>query len=407
MMRIRRAPAFAALALVGALSIPAPAPPSAWARERTGDGGSASIDSLRGDLDGSSAQERQAVAAYEAARTARAAADGALGALDQQLTGVSQRVQALEGELARIADRLDATQRRIDANRVQLEATRSVFAGYVRELYQGQGGAPALENLLEAGSTREWAASTKYSQVVTEQRKEALDQYQALRIETEELQRAEQHAQRSAQVRRDTLAAERDRIAGLRNEQVAKQASAAAAERNVAGVLASIRSRKAQFQAAIDAKQAELDRIAAEIRRRGSNSGSGGNQSGNGRFQHPVQAPVTSPYGYRIHPITHTRKLHTGIDFGAAYGSAIHAAGDGVVISAGRMGGYGNATVIDHGGGLSTLYGHQSRIVVSVGQRVRTGDVIGYVGSTGNSTGPHLHFEVRVNGTPVNPVPYL
>jgi murein DD-endopeptidase MepM/ murein hydrolase activator NlpD len=100
-------------------------------------------------------------------------------------------------------------------------------------------------------------------------------------------------------------------------------------------------------------------------------------------------------------------RMHEGIDLGAAYGTPIHAAAAGTVIYAGWMEGYGNLVIIDHGGGLATAYGHQSSIAVANGQSVSQGQVIGYVGSTGHSTGPHLHFEVRVNGAPVDPLGYL
>jgi murein DD-endopeptidase MepM/ murein hydrolase activator NlpD len=99
--------------------------------------------------------------------------------------------------------------------------------------------------------------------------------------------------------------------------------------------------------------------------------------------------------------------MHEGIDLGAAYGTPIAAAAAGTVIYAGWLGGYGNLTVIDHGGGLATAYGHQSSIAVSVGEQVAQGQTIGYVGSTGHSTGPHLHFEVRVDGQAVDPLGYL
>jgi murein DD-endopeptidase MepM/ murein hydrolase activator NlpD len=113
---------------------------------------------------------------------------------------------------------------------------------------------------------------------------------------------------------------------------------------------------------------------------------------------------ISSPFGMRFHPILHISRLHAGGDIGAPSGTPIHAAADGVVIVASVHGGYGNTTVIDHGHSLATLYGHQSVIVVQVGDVVKRGDVIGLVGSTGLSTGPHLHFETRVKGMPIDPV---
>ncbi len=101
------------------------------------------------------------------------------------------------------------------------------------------------------------------------------------------------------------------------------------------------------------------------------------------------------------------KRFHTGIDIGVGYGTPIHAADSGTVIYATWMSGYGNVIIIDHGNGISTLYAHQSSLAVGMGARVARGQVIGYVGSTGFSTGPHLHFEVRLNGTPVDPLAYL
>jgi len=118
----------------------------------------------------------------------------------------------------------------------------------------------------------------------------------------------------------------------------------------------------------------------------------------------PVAGHITSPFGYRTHPILKTRRLHTGVDIGAPSGTPIHAAGAGEVIYASWRGGYGNCVIIDHGGGKATLYAHMSGYNTSMGRTVGKGDIIGYVGSTGLSTGPHLHYEVRINGTPVNPL---
>lgn len=122
-----------------------------------------------------------------------------------------------------------------------------------------------------------------------------------------------------------------------------------------------------------------------------------------GTMMWPVAARISSNFGWRVHPVLGFRRLHKGMDFAAAYGSPIRATTDGRVVSAGWHGGYGNFVKLDHGGGLATGYGHMSRIIVGAGSRVSKGQVIGYVGSTGLSTGPHLHYELWKNGVPVNP----
>ncbi|BBD58778.1 peptidase M23B [Nostoc sp. HK-01] len=128
---------------------------------------------------------------------------------------------------------------------------------------------------------------------------------------------------------------------------------------------------------------------------------------GTGMFAYPSNAPTSSRFGWRVHPILGYRRFHAGLDFAASYGSTIRAADSGTVIFAGWYGGYGRAVIIDHGNGLTTLYGHTSELFVSEGQGVQRGQAIAAVGSTGFSTGPHLHFEVRRHGTPVNPADYL
>lgn len=126
----------------------------------------------------------------------------------------------------------------------------------------------------------------------------------------------------------------------------------------------------------------------------------------------PSRKPVdsmrlTSSFGMRNHPVLRKRMRHNGIDIPAATGTPIYAPADGVVGRAQRLGGYGNYAEIEHGNGIQTRFGHMSRIAVSPGQRVSRGQIVGYVGSTGRSTGPHLHYEVRIAGTPVNPIPFV
>jgi murein DD-endopeptidase MepM/ murein hydrolase activator NlpD len=183
---------------------------------------------------------------------------------------------------------------------------------------------------------------------------------------------------------RDNLSSTRAR---LRNERQTKQKT-----------LASVRESKASWLADIAALQAGSANIAARLRSGGSHSSATPSAAG---LIWPVKGVLTSPYGMRW------GRMHEGIDIGAAQGTPIYAAASGTVNYAGWEGGYGNLTVIDHGNGLATAYGHQSQLAVSSGQTVSRGQVIGYVGSTGHSTGPHLHFEVRVNGAPNDPLSYL
>lgn len=150
----------------------------------------------------------------------------------------------------------------------------------------------------------------------------------------------------------------------------------------------------------------ETSRKIEQMIRRNQNRNQG--PSGSGAMMWPTDVTdITSPYGWRTHPIFGTSRYHSGIDIGADYGDTVSAADSGVVIYADWMGGYGNAVIIDHGNGISTLYGHNSELLVTEGQRVRKGQAISRVGSTGYSTGPHLHFEVRQNGSPTDPMAYL
>ena len=121
----------------------------------------------------------------------------------------------------------------------------------------------------------------------------------------------------------------------------------------------------------------------------------------------PVEGQVTGSFGERIDPFNGEGAFHSGVDIGSSYGHPIVAPADGIVTVTDTMGGYGKTIMIDHGNGISTRYGHLSGFAVTAGQRVQRGEVIGYVGESGRSTGPHLHYEVRINDTPVNPYKYL
>ncbi|HEY7564620.1 MAG TPA: peptidoglycan DD-metalloendopeptidase family protein [Acidimicrobiia bacterium] len=209
---------------------------------------------------------------------------------------------------------------------------------------------------------------------------------------------------RKAQTEAELVLLEEQKLQLEAQRDVASAALAAAQEeaRAVQALLDSIRRDIAAAEQHKDGLEADAERLEAEIAALQSSDG-----EAPGVLSWPLNGAVTSPFGYRVHPILGVRKLHTGIDIDGSTGQPITAAADGEVILAETYGGYGRAVVIDHGGGMATLYAHQSRMAVSAGQTVVRGEVIGYVGCSGSCTGPHLHFEVRLDGVPVDPLQYL
>ncbi|MGE5507266.1 MAG: murein hydrolase activator EnvC family protein [Chitinophagales bacterium] len=170
--------------------------------------------------------------------------------------------------------------------------------------------------------------------------------------------------------------------------------------------LRKIQSERKAYEQALDELEATSRQLESFIRGN-SKKGSQAPQATSGSMLWPVRGPVTSPYGWRVHPILRTKRYHSGYDIAVPYGTPVAAAASGTVILSGWVGGYGKAVIIDHGGGISTLYGHNSTLLVSEGQTVKAGQIIAKAGSTGLSTGPHVHFEVRKNGEPVDPGPWL
>lgn len=208
--------------------------------------------------------------------------------------------------------------------------------------------------------------------------------------------------------KKQQLEVQRQQLAKLQAEAEAKKTVVENKKQDQLIVLARLQDEKALAEASYAELQATSQDIEARIRARQQQGASAGQVvHGSGVFVWPTSGPITSPFGYRIHPIFGTQIYHSGIDIGVDTGTPIVAADSGVVIEAGWLGGYGYAVVIDHGNGLSTLYGHNSDLAVSPGQSVQQGQVIAYAGSTGYSTGPHCHFEVRVDGSPVDPMGYL
>jgi murein DD-endopeptidase MepM/ murein hydrolase activator NlpD len=351
-----------------------------------------------------------------------------IDAAKKQKTSLSQQISDLDGRLAAIQKKLDGLGGQIAAVEDTLSVTREKLTVLRKELRLKK-----LE-LAEAQAKLELEQKNFAARAVLSYKSEDLDYVDVVlasssfedlisRVNTIhdllggnnalvgglESARDEVDAEKDAIGRRESAVAaavrvlqdKSDELAALRAAQAASQAAALAVRQQKSGALKGVNQDLAELERQENQLLAESAAITGVI------TGSTGSGSGGGSLGWPVSGPVTSPFGWRIHPILGYRKFHTGIDIGVGYGVPIHAAGSGTVIYATWMGGYGNVIIIDHGNGLSTLYAHQSSLAVGTGAHVARGQTVGYVGSTGFSTGPHLHFEVRVNGNPVDPMGYL
>ncbi len=332
--------------------------------------------------------------------------------IQADLDAANARLQSIQTKQAEINAQIAQTQNEIVKMEAYLKTRQDVLNRRVRAIYM-HGQLNYLEVILGANSFSDFANRVELlKRVIRSDYNLILEiQKQKAAIEAKKAQLEEDKWQL------DALAAEaektRQEIAKKKAEQqkvldAAKSNKAAAAqmEQDLNAQLASVRNLIQQRLAA-----AEAARQAAQQQAASDDEGGGGSDDnyvqGTGAMGWPCSGPITSPFGYRTHPIFGTTIFHAGIDIGVDYGTPIHAADSGVVVYSGWISGYGNAVIIDHGGGISTLYGHNQSLAVSEGQSVSKGSVIAYAGSTGNSTGPHCHFEVDVNGSPVNPMGYL
>ncbi len=324
---------------------------------------------------------------------------------ESEKRSVIGRLSIIEGQLQDAQDELNDNKLRLQDAQLDLQRTirhlamkrkelarrRALFGRRVVDIYEGED----LNYLnVVLGSASMWTFLTRayYLQRILDSDTTLIRQIRAdeAAIERDKARQQKQVAQiQGLQVK---LESERNRIASLAEDKMNQ--------------LEAIEHSKELMEQALDALEAKSLEIENQIRAIQNTP------RGRARFARtftgglglPVRGRISSTFGYRVHPVTHVYKLHTGVDIACPIGTQVHAAANGTVILAGWMGAYGYAVVIDHGGGVSTLYGHNSRLLVRVGEDVKKGDVIALSGSTGYSTGPHCHFEKRVNGKPVNPL---
>lgn len=350
-------------------------------------------EQLRKKRDAARAKRAQIAARIDSLKASDQELEGAVGTLNKQVVAqqasadaARQAVQAALNAVAQADAELGATEQQIAT--LKKAVIERAVAAYVRpqeDVFSGVMGAKDINEASRRGSMLSEVANRN---------SDAIDRLRAAREDFAIKQAKAREARDVAAERREAVLA---RLSELQKAQAEKQRLSAALEARIAEY-----QREADAVAAAESGLTALiqQRQAARASRSAADPGTDGRVSGAGLIW-PVRGPVTSGYGQRW------GRMHAGIDIGAGTGVPIRAAKGGEVIFSGTMSGYGNAIIVDHGGGFTTLYAHQSRLAARDGQSVGQGDVIGYVGSTGRSTGPHLHFETRVNGSPRNPRNYL
>jgi murein DD-endopeptidase MepM/ murein hydrolase activator NlpD len=346
--------------------------------------------------------------------------------LQSQLAETEQNIARVNGNLAALDEQVAGNRRKLAWNQRQLDAAQASLALHTDALRRRlvdayeRGGVTYLNVLLASTSFSDFVERWEDirllidgNQRTVRERREAQERVSAVQRNLQAAQTqldASIERERQARYTLDALGAQR-RTLVVAAEGQRRQVAAQVTE--LEGISA---SEESSLEALIVQRQREeaARRAAAEAAARQSNRGAGlagespAPESGGGQFSWPVAGPITSPFGSRSDPYgSGASDFHPGIDIGAPMGATVTAAADGQVIFSGWYGGYGNAVIVDHGSGVSTLYGHMSQIFVSEHQSVQRGQAIGAVGSTGHSTGPHLHFEVRVNGTPTDPISKL
>jgi len=317
-----------------------------------------------------------------------------LSDIDTKLTHAERRLDQVSRDLGRARTDLERASQECRAAEGALSQHQNVVAERLVAMYkQGRTGPTSL--LLQTASFGELANRMYLLDQVVKRDAEVLEQYEG--------------AHQQAQQRRAEVTERERELAGLRAQLAREREVTSAARRSTEVDKRRLLKDRAVWERALAELEQDSAEVGAMLQRLQRTSGGQARLTTpyQGKLIRPLQGRISSGYGYRVHPIYRVRKMHTGVDFAAPTGTPIRAAADGTVVHAARWGGYGNCIILDHGGGLATLYGHCSRLAVKEGGTVTQGQVVGYVGSTGLSTGPHLHFEVRRDGQPVDPMPLL
>ena len=368
-------------------------------------------------------KKRQVDQKIESLHDKIAAASAKERRLSAQIAEVSSRIRTLQAEVGDVSTDLEALELDLALQREKLARITELWRlqteklGFLRAqhaeaidrlsdrvvaIYQS-GNVSTVDVLLDSQNFGELISRLDYARELAEQDKRIASSVGRARDRMRVEQARTTVTRKKVAAVAQAVAIRTEQTRAVRNQLVARQTDLSESKGERQEALADVQAAKEAYLHEVEALAAVSAQLASRIRASQSQAAASGApvQASGGGLIWPVAGPVTSPFGWRW------GRMHEGIDIAAATGTPVHAAASGRVIYAGWMGGYGNLVVIDHGGGLATAYGHNSGFAVGNGQAVSQGQVIAYAGSTGNSTGPHVHFEVRVNGSPVDPLGYL
>ena len=318
-----------------------------------------------------------------------------LGGIQTHIKATTEQISANEKKLQDASQRLNKLQSNLAIVEAGYQKKQSATIARLKFL-QRQQHVRGWAVLLESQNLNEFLDRRYQLQRVYRGDRQTLA---ALKVQSDKIEK-----------RRRAVSTQKNTVVLLTQELLAQKSQFQAEADTQKTNISRLKQDRGALEAAEDQLSRDSDNIAALIQQRlaeQARSSIAAVLPSTGLMGYPCNGPITSPFGDRMHPILGYVRFHSGLDFGADYGSPIFAAQAGTVILAGWYGGYGQAVLIDHGGGITTLYGHTSDLYVSEGDTVQRGQAIATIGSSGLSTGPHLHFEVRVSGEPVNPISYF
>ena len=349
-------------------------------------------DDKRAELNEVQSQMQKMQERKEKARQKAAAASEGLEEIQSRLNELQAQARELQAKSNALQAKINDNQAKLAKKKAEVEQRKKIYSQRLRQIYIN-GQVNYLDVLLGAKDFGDFSSRMYLLQKIISSDIAMLQQLQKDEAEIKS--------------RQEQLDAEMKEIKSTKAELEAKRARANKLKEQRSYMLYKAQEEEQQSQSEYERLLAISENITAMLRNMESSGGGSSSSGGTGRFMWPCRGEITSYFGWRTHPIFGTTKYHSGMDIAVDYGTPIMAADSGTVIYSGWLGGYGYAVMIDHGSGLVTLYAHNQSLNVYEGQYVNKGTCIAYAGSTGYSTGPHCHFEVRLHGEVTEPLNYL